>query len=460
MIDIRPADPAERSALEDLQLRASIAWAEYRQLLVANRDAIELPVEQLVEGRTFVAESDGEIVGFGVIVRRTDGNTELDGLFVEPNAWRTGIGTRLVKEAERRAISAGSTALHVIANPRAEAFYLACGFAFVGEEQTRFGIARSMKKTLMASADDKLANGDNSSSLKIAVLGAGKIGSTFAFQFARAGHHEVTVIARPGSVRLQQLQRDNGIVDVSGERARVRVIDALDEETPYDLLIVTLLDHQAITLLPMLQRCAAKCVQFMFNTFYPERLQDAIAVARCTFGMPFVQARLESDGRLRAAIGAGGQKTIMSEQRWVAVFNAAGLPAALEPDMLLWLRCHVPLCVAFESVAVAGERLAGGASWAEAIVLARGVQTSFELIKGLGYRVYPRGKQIVAACPIPVLATMLWCMSRIRSFREVLATGEAECRILVDDMVAAAPRAKKPVDVSRIQAMKPRQRTG
>lgn len=44
---------------------------------------------------------------------------------------------------------------------------------------------------------------DSSSPLRIVVLGAGKIGSAFAFQLARTGHHDVTVVARPGSVRLQ-----------------------------------------------------------------------------------------------------------------------------------------------------------------------------------------------------------------------------------------------------------------
>ncbi len=291
--------------------------------------------------------------------------------------------------------------------------------------------------------------------MKIAVLGTGKIGSTFAFQLARAGHHDVTVIARPGSARLRQLQRDDGIIDVKGERASVRVLDTLDEETPYDLLIVTLLDHQTSAILPNLRRSAAKCVQFMFNTFHPERLQDAIGIERCAFGMPFVQATLDSDGKLKATIGAAGQKTIMNEQRWVDVFNAAGLPAAIESDMLLWLRCHVPLCVAFESVAVAGERRGSGASWEEAVILARGVHASFNLIKGLGYRIYPGSKKLIDGSPIPVLATTLWSMSRITAFREVLATGKAECQTLVDVMVAAAPLAKQPVDVRRIQAMKP-----
>ena len=295
-----------------------------------------------------------------------------------------------------------------------------------------------------------------SSPLRIAVLGAGKIGSTFAFQFARAGGHEVTAIARPGSVRLRQLQRDGGVIDVKGEQASVRVIDALDEQTPYDLLIVTLLAHQTDALLPALQRSAAKSIQFMFNTFHPERLQDAVGAERCAFGMPFVRATLDSEGRLKAAIDGAGQTTIMGEQRWVDMFNAAGLPAALEPDMPLWLRCHVPLCIAFESVAVAAERRGGGASWGEAMVLARGVHASFYLIKGLGYAIYPGAKKLMEGSPISVMAATLWSMSRIAAFREVLATGKAECQILVDVLVAAAPLSKRPIDVSRIQAMKPR----
>ncbi len=291
--------------------------------------------------------------------------------------------------------------------------------------------------------------------LRIAVLGAGKIGSTFAFQLARVGGHDVTVIARPGSVRLQQLERDSAIIDVKGERSSVRVASMLDERTPYDLVIVTLLAHQTDALLPALQRSAAKCIQFMFNTFHPERLQNAIGVERCSFGMPFVQAALDGDGRLKATIGAAGQKTIMSQQRWVDAFNAAGLPSVLEPDMPLWLRCHVPLCVAFESVSVAGERRGGGASWGEALVLARGVRASFMLLKNLGYRVYPKSKRRIDSSPTWVVAAGLWFVSRIRSFRELLATGEAECCALVDALVASAPLAKPPVMVSDIRAMKP-----
>ncbi len=296
------------------------------------------------------------------------------------------------------------------------------------------------------------------SPLRIAVVGAGRIGSTFASRLASQGGHEVTVVARPGSTRLRQLERDGAITDVGGGRTEVRVASSLDENTPYDLVVVTVLAHQLEPLMPVLRASAARCILFMFNTFDPERLREAIGPGRCTFGMPFVQATLTAEGRLEATIGAGGQRTLVGEQRWVDAFDAAGLPAALERDMPLWLRCHVPLCVAFESVSVAALRRGGGATWGEALVLARGVHASYRLVEGLGHGVHPRSKRLIAASPAPVLAAALWGMSRVRRFRELLATGEAECVALVDDMVAAAPATTPAATLSAIRSMKPRPR--
>ena len=289
--------------------------------------------------------------------------------------------------------------------------------------------------------------------LKIAVLGCGKIGSTFAFQLARAGN-DVTVIARPVSARLQQLRRDNGIVTVKGEMAEVRITDMLDEETPYDLVIVTVVAYQVDAVLPTLQRSKAKAIQFTFVTFEPERLQDAVGADRCSFGMPFVQAMLDKDGKLKPTISKS-QKTIMSQQRWVNVFTAAGLPAAYEFDMPLWLRCHVPLCVGFESVAVSGEQRGGGASWGEAVRVAHGVKESFALIRGLGYEIYPKSKARISGLPTFVVAFMFWMFSRVKSMRELLATGKNECRALIDVMLVAALRTKLPITVAKIQAIKP-----
>ena len=294
-----------------------------------------------------------------------------------------------------------------------------------------------------------------SAGLRIAVIGMGGIGSAYASQLSRVGGHQVTAIARPGSTRLEQLRRDRGVVNNNGERADLEITDTLNEQLPYDLILVTLLAHQVDPVLPALERSAAAAVLFMFNNFEPERLQEAIGPARSSFGMPFIQASLSSDGKLNAKIGTGGQKSKISSQQWVDVFNAAGLPAVLEPDMLLWLRCHVPLGAAFESVCVAAVRRGGGASWREATLIARGARESFTLIARLGYRIYPRGKAILHASPTWVLAAMLWSVSRIPSFRDLLATGANECRALVDVLLSNAPRARPPVSAETIAAMKP-----
>jgi 2-dehydropantoate 2-reductase len=248
------------------------------------------------------------------------------------------------------------------------------------------------------------------------------------------------------------------VVNLAGERAELQVAEELDETIAYDLVLVTLPAYQAEALLPALQRSAAKSVQFMCNMFDPERLRDAVGADRCSFGMPFIQASIDPAGRLHAKIGAGGQKTIMNNQKCVTLFQAAGLPAVVEPDMLLWLRCHVPMCIAFESVAVAGVRRGGGASWSESLVIARGLQESFTLIQRLGYRLYPSFKARLHASPVVVPASMLWFVSRIASFRELLATGEKECRALVDVLVANATRVNPAISVAKIEAMRPSER--
>ena len=92
---IRPALPAERSRLEALQWRASLANPGDRDSLLANPDAISVPVEQIADGHVFVAERDGVIAGFAAVLPRPDGDAELDALFVEPSLWKAGVGRLL-----------------------------------------------------------------------------------------------------------------------------------------------------------------------------------------------------------------------------------------------------------------------------------------------------------------------------------------------------------------------------
>jgi N-acetylglutamate synthase-like GNAT family acetyltransferase len=144
MITIRTATLDERAALEELQRRSSTHQPMYREQLEANPDAIELPAEQIEGGDVRVAERDGNVVGFLALLGRAGDACELDGLFVEPEAMRGGVGRRLVEEAVRMARERGAARIEVVANPQALEFYGAVGFEKTGEEPTRFGPAPRM----------------------------------------------------------------------------------------------------------------------------------------------------------------------------------------------------------------------------------------------------------------------------------------------------------------------------
>jgi GNAT superfamily N-acetyltransferase len=123
-------------------------WEEDRVALLAHPDAIELPAGQISSGRTFVIELGNKVVGFAVILPRPDGDADLDGLFVEPDNWRTGMGTVLIEEAARRAADEGASFLYVLGNPRAKGFYASCGFEVIGEAPTRFGTGLTMRRAV------------------------------------------------------------------------------------------------------------------------------------------------------------------------------------------------------------------------------------------------------------------------------------------------------------------------
>jgi uncharacterized protein (UPF0264 family)/GNAT superfamily N-acetyltransferase len=147
--EIRDALPAERAALEALQLRASLVWEEYREQITANPGVIEVPADAIADGRVRVAlGDDGAPAGFSLVTELTGGACELDGLFVDPQRMRQGLGRALVADVIARAQDA--TRLDVVANPRAAGFYERLGFRHMGEVPTRFGAGQRMHLDLPA----------------------------------------------------------------------------------------------------------------------------------------------------------------------------------------------------------------------------------------------------------------------------------------------------------------------
>jgi N-acetylglutamate synthase-like GNAT family acetyltransferase len=149
-ITVRAATAGERAALEELQRRSSMHEPLYRDQLAAHPDAIELAAELIEAGAVRVAEQDGAIAGFAALLAPDAGACELDGLFVEPDRMRHGVGRRLIEDARRIAGQKGATRIDVVANPQAVAFYERVGFVRTGEAETQFGPAPRMSLVLDA----------------------------------------------------------------------------------------------------------------------------------------------------------------------------------------------------------------------------------------------------------------------------------------------------------------------
>jgi len=143
---IRAAHLADKDALGTLKLRSTLAWGDHVDELLALAEAGQFSAARLPYA--MVAELDGVLVGFITVVPETGTEAELEDLFVAPELWRMGVGTRLLNEAEHRAAQLGIRSLHVVVGDRARSFYEASGFLFAATVDTEFSHAVRMRKTL------------------------------------------------------------------------------------------------------------------------------------------------------------------------------------------------------------------------------------------------------------------------------------------------------------------------
>ena len=273
--------------------------------------------------------------------------------------------------------------------------------------------------------------------MRIAIVGPGAIGSTFAFRLARCGH-DVTVVAR--GRRLEQLRGDRAIVTTNGERAPVNVSGELDTATAWDLVIVSVLAPEVEVLLGALGQSAANTVMFMFNTFESlDRLRDAVGTQRFAFGFPAFMAILD-DGKLSATIPRRGITTTVSDSVWAKVFSDAGIPATVQPDMDSWLRTHAALVVPLAIAGITARRRGRGITRDDAVKLASAMDEAFRLVRGLGNSITPASIAVLSRLPVPLLAALLWALSRLRVFVSTIAAVPAdEPRALIDEMSAVRP---------------------
>src|SRR3954454_21324929 len=94
---VRDAEPGDEPALARIFRSASLSNAGDRDALLAHPEALTLSADLPARGRTRVATAaDGTVVGFASTRPTTPGVLELDDLFVDPEAMRTGVARQLI----------------------------------------------------------------------------------------------------------------------------------------------------------------------------------------------------------------------------------------------------------------------------------------------------------------------------------------------------------------------------
>ena len=149
---IRSAVDEDRPELQRVFRAAALSNAGDAPALLAHPEFLVFAGDGIAEGRTRVAiaVSDGrdQLAGFATLTRGSDGQADLEDLFVDPQYRRRGIARRLIQDAASNARRAGYRMIAVTGNQHALDFYLAVGFVQIGHAETELGPAPRLRLDL------------------------------------------------------------------------------------------------------------------------------------------------------------------------------------------------------------------------------------------------------------------------------------------------------------------------
>lgn len=133
---IRKARESEAERLSALAFRSKAHWDYSQEFMDACREELTYRAADLRHNEFFVAEAEGEIVGFYGLVRLSPDEMELEALFVEPTHIGRGFGRALIEHAKTTAVERGASKLVIQGDPNAAKFYRSTGGELTGERES------------------------------------------------------------------------------------------------------------------------------------------------------------------------------------------------------------------------------------------------------------------------------------------------------------------------------------
>jgi 2-dehydropantoate 2-reductase len=204
--------------------------------------------------------------------------------------------------------------------------------------------------------------------MDVCVIGSGVIGSIYGHALAEAGN-DVTHLVRPGrgtrlrdglEMRLLDARAEGG--DEVRVTYRPRVVEALDADRPYDLILASVRHYQVPELLPVLAAGAGPAEILFFNNLWTSfESVDAYLRGRYLWGFPVagggfegrvLHAAILGDVELGSPVGRPGERVERASQ----MFSGCGFRVEIQSDILAWLWVHF----AVEAGVIATAIKAGG----------------------------------------------------------------------------------------------------
>jgi len=258
--------------------------------------------------------------------------------------------------------------------------------------------------------------------MKILVYGAGVVGSFLAARLHEAGN-DVALLAR--GARLEELRKHGIVLEPVNmyERSRtdVEVVESLEPDAAYDLILVVVRCGQVSDILPVLAaNRRTPTVAFLGNNAGgADELVAALGADRVLLGFPAVGGVCEGHVvRYMAATHGDQGRTHLGEldgsdssrlQRIAQAFERTSVPVVVERDIDGWLKTHAAMVVPLaHAIYLANGDTYRLARTRDGVVLAiRAVRELFAGLRERGIAITPARCRVLEWIPEPLLVSLV-----------------------------------------------------